>query len=99
MSLYAWFSFHSAYNRGSMLRPRSCLLLFVGLFTLIAIVVLAFVFDLVPASLQAPRVVSVSPPDGARAVLPNASIALKFSAPMDHDQTQVSVQLEPRIRG
>ncbi len=74
-------------------------ILFFAALTLAALGALAFVFDFLPASLQAPRVVAVEPADGATKVSPFAPITLAFSAPMSRAETQSAVSLTPRAAG
>ncbi len=71
------------------------LLLLVALFACGGSAVVVAVFFL----RQPPRVVSIEPADRASDVLPDASVTIKFSAPMDREATQAAVRLVPRVNG
>lgn len=74
-------------------------ILFFAALTLAALGALAFVFDFLPAPLQAPRVVAVEPADGATDISPFAPTTLVFSAPMARAETQSAVSWTPRVAG
>lgn len=56
---------------------------------------LAFLFDLLPASLQPPRVVEIIPADNAAEILPTSPITITFSAPMNRALTEGAISFAP----
>lgn len=72
------------------------LILSVGCLSLTA---LAVKFDLVPPSLQAPRVLRIEPSDNTVEILPTSPITITFSAPMDQVQTAGALELDPPVQG
>src|SRR4051812_31824197 len=82
-----------------MSRSRAVLTLFLIAIILGVLVVLAFIFDILPPQLQAPRVVQIEPASGAREILLTSSITITFSAPMDRGRTETSVEIVPYVTG
>ncbi len=60
---------------------------------------LAFVFNFLPASLQAPRVLQIDPANDATDILLTSPITITFSAPMQRVETQNALGLTPRVSG
>lgn len=80
-------------------RPsRRILLLFLPVACIIP-AALVLLLDLAPAPLSTPRVVSLSPVDGAVRVVPDSPIIITFTAPMERTATERAVQVVPPING